>query len=92
MKMLLFAVHDSKAGYYSNPQMYRSLGEASRAFEANCRDKTTVYNQFPADFTLVQIGEYDLVTGTLFPCPLSIVHNASEFQTQFVSRQLENGN
>lgn len=61
--MKMFAIYDSKAGTYSSPMPANTDGIALRNFEQIFRDETTSISQYPADFTLFCIGEYDEETG-----------------------------
>jgi len=59
IKKQVFAIFDSKAGYYMNPFMYRTRQEDIRGFSSLVADKQTAVGQFPADFTLFHIAEFD---------------------------------
>jgi len=80
MSMKLYSVHDSKAGFYLPPQMYRNAGEATRAFENACKQTDTNFNKYPKDFTLLEIGTFDQDTGVIdrLKSPL-ILCSATEF-------------
>lgn len=67
MKLKLFAVHDSKVNAYMNPFVARAAGEAMRSFENAVRDPNSQISQFPADFTLFEIGLYDEETAEVRP-------------------------
>lgn len=76
----LYSVHDSKAEVYERPFVMRNKAEAIRAMETTTKDTTTKFNKFPTDFTLVELGEWDDVTGSIV-ChekPI-IIANCSEF-------------
>lgn len=76
----IFSVHDSKTQAYAYPFINRTAGEALRNFEISCRDENSNLNKFPSDFNLVELGEFDELTGSLIPHekPL-ILSNASEY-------------
>lgn len=57
--MKIFSVHDAKAEAYLPPFYMRRTGEAERAFSANVKDTSTQFNQFPSDYTLVELGTFD---------------------------------
>lgn len=63
--MKLYCVHDSKAGFYLPPQMYRNAGEAMRAFEISCKNKETNFYQFPKDFTLLEVASFNQDNGLI---------------------------
>ena len=63
--MKIFTVRDMKADYYMNPVTYKSTGEALRAFEQACKDKESQFNQFPSDFCLIELGEFDPSLGLI---------------------------
>jgi hypothetical protein len=66
-KLKVFSVYDSKVEAYLQPFFLRSRGEAVRAFTDACRDPKTQFAQYPADFTLFEIADYDDVDGSLLP-------------------------
>lgn len=65
MKLLAFAVYDTKAEAWSPPLFMRAIGEALRNFEDNCKDTSTPLGQHPGDFNLYLIGSYDQSSGNL---------------------------
>jgi len=75
----LFTVYDSKVGEHLHPQIYRTNGEAIRAFGASCADKNSQFSQFPTDFTLICVGEFEPESGKLKPQDPQILATASEF-------------
>lgn len=79
--MKLFAIHDSKAKAYMKPFTFQSTGEAVRAFETSVReDKDSNLHKYPADFTLVELGTFDIETAEIrtIEKPL-ILSNAAEY-------------
>lgn len=65
MKTKLFTVHDAKAESYTNPFCIHTRGEAIRGFIDVCNDKNTNINKYPEDFTLFEIGEYNLQNASI---------------------------
>lgn len=65
MKLLAFAVHDSKAELFSRPFFAVAAGAAVRSFEDAVNDGKSEYGAHPADYTLFCIGDYDDGTGVL---------------------------
>ncbi len=74
MILNVFAVYDSKAGYYSRPFMFQSRGEAIRAFTESANDASHQFCKYAADFTLFQVGTYDDQTG-LHECVQEVMAN-----------------
>ncbi len=66
MKLLIFAVYDAKAEFFSKPVFHRAQGEALRAFEDEVESKESLLGQHPGDFTLYWIGEYNQENGELY--------------------------
>jgi len=69
MIIKLVCVRDVKLGEYNNPMCVPSLGVAQRSFqdEVNRADKAnTVYN-YPNDFSLYHVGDFDTERGVLDP-------------------------
>lgn len=65
MKQKIFSVYDSKVNSYLNPFFTNHAGNALRDFERVANDIQTQVGQFPADFTLFEIGEFDTETGVI---------------------------
>ncbi|WNK15130.1 MAG: nonstructural protein [Microvirus sp.] len=65
MEHCLYSVYDSKAEAYLPVMMLRSNGEAIRAFESAIRDNSHPFGKNPADFSLMHIGYFDDVKGTI---------------------------
>lgn len=59
MKLKMFAVYDSKAEAYMQPFFMQSRGQAIRAWDGLVNDAKSEMCQYPADFTLFELGEYD---------------------------------
>lgn len=78
--MRIFTVHDNKAEAYLPPVYYKTKGEALRAFETTCKNKESQFHQYPSDFTMYELGEFNEQTGDITqnekPLPLA---NASEY-------------
>lgn len=62
-KMKVFVVHDSKVGAYMTPFFARTIGEAMRSWESLCNDGKSMMSQYPADFSLFEVAEYDDQSG-----------------------------
>jgi len=80
MKLLMFAVYDSKAGAYLQPFFMRSVPEAIRAFTDTVSNPDTAFHRHGEDFTLFQVGEYDDQTGEVSPIRHNALGKAIEFQ------------
>lgn len=65
MKLLAFAIYDSKADAYNTPFFMNNHLEAERAFRINVNDPSTTISKAPEDFTLFKVGEYDTETGKI---------------------------
>ena len=66
----LFTVYDAKSETYSAPSANPSRGQAARSFgdavnTPHSVERPNVLNQHPEDFTLFEIGEFDLRTGVI---------------------------
>jgi hypothetical protein len=64
MKIQVFALYDSAAGIYSQPNLIVSEKMAIRAFEEACRDPQSLCSKYPADQSLWHLGCYDDAAGT----------------------------
>lgn len=59
MKHKVYTVFDSKALVYMQPFYMRADGEAIRAFRMSIGKPGHTFSDYPADYTLFAIGEYD---------------------------------
>lgn len=59
MKKKIFAVYDSKAEAYVDFWLSPTTATAVRAFEAAAQDEGHEFHQFAADYTLMELGEWD---------------------------------
>lgn len=68
-----FSVFDVKADAYQTPFFMAAPGLAVRAFKDLANDERSTVSRHPADFKLVQVGEFDDQTGVLTATtPLSL--------------------
>ena len=65
MNQKLYTIYDSKAETYANPFLQRTNGEAMRNFADVCNQDDTQYHKHPEDFTLLEIGEWNAITGDI---------------------------
>lgn len=65
MKQKLFAVRDAKTTLFGNPFCAITHADAQRSFVAGTNNPQSMVCQFPEDFALWHIGEYDQETGIL---------------------------
>lgn len=67
MSVLIYvSVYDHRAKYYQDPVKVCSKEVAIRQFELSCRDKTSVFYQCPADFSLYFVGVFNANSGAFF--------------------------
>lgn len=72
MTLKIFAIYDSKAEAYNQPFFMGTKGQALRAFTDEINNSQSMISKHPADYTLMEIGEYDDSTGQLSPLPAKI--------------------
>lgn len=65
MKLILFAIRDTKAENYGPPFGKYARGEAERDFVQMTNDKNTKVHAFPEDFDLYEVGAMDQETGKI---------------------------
>lgn len=63
--MKLFAIRDAKTEQYGNPFSALTPADALRSFTAGANNPQSMVCQFPEDYALFQLGEYNQKTGTL---------------------------
>lgn len=54
----MFAIYDSTVKAYGNPMCFRTVGEALRAWKQLANDARTQFNQYPLDYSMMEIGTY----------------------------------
>lgn len=78
----IFAIYDSKAGQFFNPNFYINRATALRAFTDLVNDSSKPFIKHPADYTLMHIGEYDdetgKITGNSTPESMGLAHEFIE--------------
>lgn len=58
-----FSVFDATAKFYSTTFPFKTIGEALRSFSTTAQDPKSQIGQYPKDFSLYHVGEYDDQTG-----------------------------
>jgi len=80
MRLLGFALYDSKAKYFTPPFFCSNEDVARRMVAAMVADRNTMVGQFPTDWTLFQIGSYEDGAAGLEACsPLVNLGLADQF-------------
>lgn len=73
MKMLIVAVHDSKAELFSQPVFVQSRGQAIRSFADAVNDGKSDYARHPGDYSLFELGVYEDHSGMLMPLAVPVL-------------------
>lgn len=79
--MKLVTVYDIKGAYYHPIQCYKTLNDALRSFKLSCESSQTVFSQFPEDFILLEIADFNEITGVVTSQEKRTIASASEFAT-----------
>lgn len=61
--MKMFTIRDSRAECYNTPFFQKSHGDAERSFMSLAQDDKSLISQYPEDFDLYFLGEYDDISG-----------------------------
>lgn len=74
MKLKLLSVFDSKSKSWSVPIMLNMTESSIRVWSDVINDPKSKYAQHPEDYTLFEMGTYDLASGSfdIFSAPVSI--------------------
>ena len=67
MNLKIYSIKDAKAEYFTQPFFKKTHGEAERDFTTLCRDEKSQINQFPEDYDLWYLGDYDDNSGKMSP-------------------------
>lgn len=65
MKNKLYTLYDSKSETYAAPMAHSARGQAIRAFGDAVNKPGNTISDHPEDFTLFEIGEFDISTGEI---------------------------
>lgn len=65
MLLKAFTIRDTKAEVFNTPFFQKTHGEAERSFKKLATDPQSMVGQYPDDYDLYYIGEYDDQTGKL---------------------------
>lgn len=68
MKYVLMAIQDTKSGLFTNPIPFRTVEEAIRGYSAAI-PSDQMLRQYPEDFVIAKIGEWDNESGVLSYAP-----------------------
>lgn len=63
MILKMFTIRDQKGDCFNTPFFQRTHGEAERNFQQLVRDGKSTLSQFPEDYDLYFLGDYDDQTG-----------------------------
>lgn len=76
----VFSVYDSKSESFTPPMINKTKGEALRSFQDEANNENSILHKHAADYTLMEIGEFDELKGQLLPYKANIsLGNALEF-------------
>lgn len=92
MKQKAFAVRDGKTELFHLPFFSNTHADAERSFSATANNPQTTINQFPEDFALWHIGEYDQSIGKMFPLdqPIHMLNALAIVKKDMSQKQTEN--
>jgi len=65
MLLKIYSIRDTKGEIYNTPFYQRTHGEAERNFKTVASDSKSTISQFPEDYDLYYLGEYDDQTGKI---------------------------
>lgn len=78
MILQIFSVYDKAVQAFMPPFYARSKGEAIRSFSEACNDEKHNFNKHAADFSLMQLGEFEDKSGIFSTAEPSRVVSALE--------------
>lgn len=77
----IFSIHDSKAAAYNSPFYQKTAGQAERSVRNSLRSADSDLAKNPADYSLVQLGEFNPDTGEIIPTLPIIIANLQTLAT-----------
>lgn len=87
MKLLMFSVFDMAADMYLEPFFAVTIAAATRSFETACRREGHPFEEFPEDYVLYHVGEFEQGNGMIEKCEPHKVAMAASYS--HVTPQLE---
>lgn len=72
MKLKVFSIYDSKAGFYMEPFYSSSKLAALRSFSDLANKSDSFIAKHPEDYTLFELGEFDCDTGRFDLLPTNV--------------------
>ena len=89
MKYQIYSIRDSKGEMFYPPFFQKTPGEAERALSQLVQDPKTIVAQYPEDFDLYQLGEFDDVTGKILSLstPQHVLKAVLAYPKKSVSRE-----
>lgn len=80
--MKVFAVYDKKAMFFHPLFTCENQVQAIRGFERTVKTADTDINEYPSDFALYYLADYDNEKGCIVPLPINqLVAEATDFCT-----------
>jgi len=81
--MKVFSVKDTKANYYTPPQLYRNSQEAVRAVTNSVNGSgETLFAKNSEDFALFEIGSFDETAGKIEGCEKRHICDLIDLRTE----------
>lgn len=89
MKQFVFSIKDTKVGEFHSPFCVRHEKEARRLLEGLVKDPQSTIHNYPEDFALFWVGEFETNEGKFVPGKAypQFVCNAVEYQEKPSTQQ-----
>lgn len=89
MEKKLFTVYDSKSETYLSPVAHNATGDALRSFAdaVNAPPKSSNLSDHPEDFTLFEIGTFNICTGELIAIDKKSLANGIDVKINDITQQ-----
>lgn len=84
----IYAVKDIVADEFQPPFFVKNDAVAIKEFGKACDNKETLWHQFPNDYSLYALGEFDTETGSINSSSLKQLANASQFVNKEITNEL----
>lgn len=69
MNQQIFSIYDKKMDKYHNPMFVESIVEVQRQLVSVIQDEKSLLAQFPTDYEIMNLGEFNQQTGEIIPLP-----------------------
>ena len=80
---IIAVLYDHGADQPKNPRWYENIKMAERSLVATMANKDDLIAHYPEDFSIIQIANYDPMSGTVTPVPHKTIITGAQAMKQY---------